>query len=42
MIIELKLKIDYINWDKDVVKSVRIRYKQLTNDETIKSHFNRW
>jgi hypothetical protein len=31
-----------INWDKDVVKSVRERYKQLTNSETINSHLNKW
>lgn len=30
-----------IDWDKDVVKSVRENYKQLTSPEVISSHMNR-
>lgn len=31
-----------IDWDKDVVKSVREKYKELTSDETVNLHMNRW
>lgn len=31
-----------IDWSKDVVKSVREKYKHLTNDETINTHMNKW
>lgn len=30
-----------IDWNKDVVKSVRDKYKQLTNSEVINNHLNR-
>lgn len=30
-----------IDWNKDVVKSVREKYKQLTSPETINSHMER-
>ncbi len=31
-----------IDWNKDVVKSVREKYKQLTSDETVNHHMSRW
>ena len=31
-----------IDWNKDVVKSVREKYKQLTSDETVNHHLSRW
>lgn len=31
-----------IDWGKDVVKSVRVKYKQLTNSKTISDHMNKW
>jgi hypothetical protein len=31
-----------IDWDKDVIKSVREKYKDLTSDETVNLHMNRW
>ena len=31
-----------IDWEKDVVKSVREKYKQLTNTKTINDHMNKW
>ena len=30
-----------IDWDKDVVKSVRDNYRQLTNSEVINNHMDR-
>jgi hypothetical protein len=31
-----------INWETDVVKSVRIKYDALTNDDTINTHMEKW
>ena len=31
-----------INWETDVVKSVRIKYNALTNDDTINTHMEKW
>lgn len=31
-----------IDWDKDVVKSVREKYKQLTSGEIVNHHMSRW
>jgi hypothetical protein len=31
-----------IDWNKDVVKSVREKYKQLTSDETVNHHLSSW
>ena len=44
---EIKQRLDDIensgiDWDKDVVKSVREQYKQLTSDETVNHHMSRW
>jgi hypothetical protein len=30
------------NWETDVVKSVRIKYDALTNDDTINTHMEKW
>lgn len=43
---EIKRKLDDIknsgiNWDKDVVKSVRNKYKNLTSSEVVDNHMNR-
>jgi hypothetical protein len=31
-----------IDWDKDVVNSVKEKYKNMTNPETINKHLSRW
>jgi hypothetical protein len=43
---EIKKRLDNIknsgiDWDKDVVKSVRDKHKQLTNLEVVNNHINR-
>jgi hypothetical protein len=43
---EIQKRLDDINnsgidWDKDVVKSVRYNYRQLTNSEVINNHMDR-
>lgn len=44
---EIKQRLDDIknsgiDWNKDVVKSVREKYKQLTSDKTVNQHMTKW